>query len=164
MTTHLANCGKANYSWDREITLREGDYAYARTRVPDRKRSMTQERGYRVAIHFADVIASRVRKDQNKSLGDSFRAQVQRWKDETGHLGSIMKAIAHPSYLRIIGMAKDSANSEIERLLLCELESEPDYWFSALTAITGEDPTKPEHDFDEAVNAWLEWGREKGLM
>ena len=71
---------------------------------------------------------------------------------------------AHPSYLRIIGMAGHFPNFEVERALLRELQTEPDYWFDALTAITGEDPVLDEHDFDGAVNAWLEWGRNKGII
>jgi len=72
--------------------------------------------------------------------------------------------IAHPSYLRIIGLAQHSNDNEVERTLLRELETEPDHWFAALTAITGEDPTRSEYDFDESVNAWLEWGRAKGII
>ena len=110
------------------------------------------------------VIAAGRRSEGQTALARSFREQVERWKDETGHLSSITKALAHPSYLRIIGLARDSAGHEIERLLLRELESDPDHWFAALSAITGEDPVKPEHDFDEAVRAWLEWGREKRII
>jgi len=93
-----------------------------------------------------------------------FREQVDIWKDQTSHLSSITKAVAHPSYLRIIGLAKESTGHEIERLLLHELESEPDHWFAALSAVTGEDPVKTEDDFDEAVAAWLTWGRKKGII
>ncbi len=28
----------------------------------------------------------------------------------------------------------------------------------------GEDPVKPEHNFDESVGAWLAWGRERGII
>lgn len=139
-----------------------GDYAYARSRAKLSRGDRRFERGYDVAIHFASVIADR-RRDV-ASLEQSFRENVDRWKDETGHLSSITKATVHPSYLRIIGMARMSTGHELERLILKELESEPDHWFSALSAITGEDPVKPEHDFDEAVNAWLSWGRERGIV
>jgi hypothetical protein len=93
-----------------------------------------------------------------------FREQVNRWKDETGHLSSVMKMRAHPSYLRIVGLAKHSTDNELERLLLRELQNDPDHWFDALTALTGEDPVQPQHDFDEAVAAWLTWGRAKGII
>lgn len=148
---------------DRERAFRERDYAFARTRFELPKTGHRLERGYDVASHFAEVIAARRRNDE-PGLERLFHECVERWKDETGHLSSITKALAHPSYLRIIGLARGSAGHEIERLLLRELESDPDHWFAALSAVTGEDPVKPEHDFDEAVNAWLEWGREKGII
>ena len=121
-------------------------------------------RGYDVANHFAQVIAARWQYDTGQRLEALFREQVKNWKRETGHLSSITKAISHPSYLRIIGLARSSSGHEIERLLLKELDSEPNHWFDALTAITGEDPVKPEHDFDEAVMAWLSWGRERSII
>ena len=72
--------------------------------------------------------------------------------------------IAHPSYLRIIGLARQSTGYAIERMLLQELEAEPDHWFEALTAITGDNPVQPEDDFDAAVEAWIAWGRQKGII
>jgi hypothetical protein len=97
-------------------------------------------------------------------FAELFHSQVSKWKNETGHLSSIVKSLAHPSYLRIIGLSRVSTNHEIERLLLRELESEPDHWFAALSAITGENPVKPEDDFDAAREAWLNWGRERGYI
>ena len=93
-----------------------------------------------------------------------FREHAERWKEETGHLSSVTKMIAHPSYLRIIALAKYSTNYELERLLLNELAAEPDHWFDALTAITGENPVEPQYDFDQSVNAWIEWGHRKGII
>ena len=45
-----------------------------------------------------------------------------------------------------------------------ELEADPDHWFAALEAITGQNPVKPEYNFDKAVNAWLRWGRERKII
>jgi hypothetical protein len=117
-----------------------------------------------VARQFDKLIAARTQNEGHVALAKSFQEQVKRWKDETGHLSSITRALAHPSYLRIIGLSRHSVDCEIERLLLRELESEPDHWFAALSAITGENPVKPEYDFDEAVNAWLDWGRARGII
>ena len=159
-----ARCEKRKYSWPRKDASRERDYTCARIRANLPRSERHLERGYQVATHFAEVIAARSRNKGQTDLAKSFRKQVGCWKDETGHLFSITKALAHPSYLRIIGLAGDSVNHEIERLLLRELESDPDHWFAALSAVTGEDPVKPECDFDESVSAWLEWGREKGII
>lgn len=145
-------------SWAR--SLRDCDYAYARTRA--RLSSNPNQRAYELASLLAKGTGSR--QATHPSLARLFREQVEIWKDQTSHLSSITKAIAHPSYLRIIGLAKESTDHEIERLLLHELESEPDHWFAALAAVTGEDPVKPEHNFDESVGAWLAWGRERGII
>lgn len=101
---------------------------------------------------------------ENQELEKAFREHVNRWKDETGHLSSLARAVAHPSYLRIIGLAKNSKDHQIERLLLHELETDPDHWFDALEAVTGENPVRPEYDFDEALQAWTSWGRENGII
>lgn len=93
-----------------------------------------------------------------------FYEEATRWKDDTMHWSSVTKMLAHPSYLRIIGLGREFRRGEIERLILRELENEPDHWFEALVAITGENPVGQEDDFDAAVNAWLAWGRQKGLL
>lgn len=98
------------------------------------------------------------------TLERQFYEHAERWKTETQHWSSLAKIIAHPSYLRIIGLANRSTHREIVRLLLIELQNEPDHWFEALTAITGQNPVQQEQDFDEAVSAWVTWGREEGLI
>ncbi len=142
-------------------STRERDYASARKRV---RFSKTREgHVYEIPRGVAELLRAR-RQSRSRMLAESFHNQVNRWKDQTAHLSSETKAIAHPSYLRIIGLAKESTNQELERLILHELEAEPDLWFAALTAVTGEDPVKPQDDFDESVEAWLKWGREKGII
>lgn len=143
-------------------SLRERDYAYARKRVSLSKGH--EARPYEIPHGIVELLRGRRRHRKSQSLAASFHEQARRWKDETGHLSSETKAIAHPSYLRIIGLAKESTDYEIERLLLRELEAEPDLWFAALTAVTGENPVKAEYDFDESVGAWLAWGHEKGII
>jgi hypothetical protein len=93
-----------------------------------------------------------------------FSKELAKWKDDTMHWSSVTKMIAHPSYLRIIGLAREFKRRELEALILQELEIEPDHWFDALVAITGENPVQPQDDFDAAVNAWLEWGRRNGIV
>ena len=143
-------------------------YEVHRTIGVTQKTAWFMDHRIRLALGMApiDKLSGEVerRDDGQSALEKSFRAQVEIWKDETGHLSSITKALAHSSYLRIIGLARYSADHEIERLLLRELEAEPDHWFAALSAVTGQDPVKPEHDFDEAVAAWLEWGRKKEII
>lgn len=103
------------------------------------------------------------RKAYATAIEREFQRLSEEWKETTLHWSSITKMIAHPNYLRIIGLATIS-REQVERLLLKELQSEPDHWFEALTAITGENPVNPQDDFDEAVNAWLDWGRQRGII
>lgn len=93
---------------------------------------------------------------------EDFSQHVSIWKRDTGHLSSLSKMLAHPSYLRIIALGAKS--EDILRSLLRELQSEPDHWFAALNAITGEDPVSAESDLDESVEAWIQWGRERGIL
>lgn len=116
------------------------------------------------AAHGQERTAGQSATHSNETLARSFHEQAERWKKETQHWSSVSKMLAHPSYLRIIGLARLSTGTEIERLLLEELRTEPDFWFDALAAITGENPVDPECDFDESVNAWLEWGVRKGII
>lgn len=159
----MSNECKSRYTRANGHSVRDRDYLYARlrARLAHGSASITQ-RVYDALRPEGRLPATKQKRAQ--LLERSFREQVNRWKDETGHLSSITKAIAHPSYLRIIGLAKNSSDHQIEKLLLNELEAEPDHWFAALSAITGEDPVKPEDDFDDAVAAWLEWGRKKEII
>lgn len=102
------------------------------------------------------------RQSERDQLYDLFFAYVNTWKNETAHLSSLAKMFTHPSYLRIIALGGRS--KEVVRFLLEELRSEPDHWFAALKAITGEDPASPDSDFDSSVEAWLRWGEAHGLI
>jgi len=66
-----------------------------------------------------------------------------------------------PEYQQIIGMGRDAVP-----LILEELQKEPDHWFWALAATTGEDPVPPEHKgkLSEMTKAWLEWGERHGYV
>lgn len=93
--------------------------------------------------------------DQRANIEKEFRAYLDQWRRETLHTSSLTKMVLHPSYMRIIGMGR-----EVLPLLLKELSARPDHWMVALNAITGSDPAPPNCTFDEAVAAWLAWGRE----
>ncbi len=86
---------------------------------------------------------------------EKFRRLADQWYENTRHLSSINKQIMHPAYLQIIGMGPD-----VIPLVLEELKQTQEHWFPALFALTGEDPAPEGCTFDEAVNAWLEWGRQ----
>jgi len=60
--------------------------------------------------------------------------------------------IEHPSYQRIIEMGQPAVP-----LLLRELKERPNFWFAALSAVTGENIGEAL-GFDAARRAWIEWG------
>jgi type I restriction enzyme M protein len=88
-----------------------------------------------------------------------FKAHVEKWHKDTRHTSSLTKMISHPSYRRIMGMGRDALP-----LVLRELKERPDHWLVALNAITGEDPVPADSKFNEAVEAWLAWGKGKGYL
>ena len=88
-----------------------------------------------------------------------FHRHVALWKDETAVQSSIHLIAMHPSYQRIIGMGQP-----VLPLLFEELRRDPDQWFWALQASTGEDPGAPYEDFERAVERWLDWGHERGYV
>lgn len=73
---------------------------------------------------------------------------------------------ATPEYQRII-----SLGPPVVPLTLAEMRDRPGHWFYALAAITGANPYTPEREggfvkfnVPEATEAWLNWGRENGLI
>jgi hypothetical protein len=90
-----------------------------------------------------------------------FRGLVKQWKKETGHMSSAVRMAGHPAYQEIIGMGPP-----VVPLLLGELRRDPDFWFAALRAITGENPVPAQSAgrIDEMARAWVAWGRSKGYI
>ena len=95
------------------------------------------------------------------SLQETFDALAAQWERETAHHSSLDIIEAHPAYQEIIGMGEAAVP-----LILRELERTPAWWFMALEQITGESPVQ-EKDWGKLqaiTDAWLEWGRRKGLI
>jgi hypothetical protein len=89
-----------------------------------------------------------------------FQRLVRKWKKQRGARSSITETVAMPAYQEIIGMGEKAIP-----LLLAQLRSEgdqPDQWFWALRAITGENPVKPEEqgNFRKMSQAWLKWSEQ----
>ena len=97
--------------------------------------------------------------EQTAGIQDHFRLLAETWRTETRHTSSLTKMITHPAYLRIMGLGPC-----VVPLLLHELQARPDHWLVALKATTGEDPAPPGSTFNQAVQAWLEWGRQRGYL
>ena len=99
--------------------------------------------------------------ERQAELGKTFHDLAERWRNETALLSSVTGMALHPAYQRIIGMGPAALP-----LILRELEQKPDHWFWALTAITGEDPVRPEDagDVEKMSQDWLAFGRARGYL
>ena len=94
-------------------------------------------------------------------LARTFRELAERWRRETGLLSFMQQRAMHPAYQRIIGM-----DWAVVPLLLEELRRQPDHWLWlwAVQAITGEEPARGTESLADATEAWIKWGRERGLL
>jgi hypothetical protein len=88
-----------------------------------------------------------------------FHDLVRQWRADTSLMSSAREKALHPAYQRIIGMGPT-----VLPLLLRELQRQPDHWLWALQAITGEDPSPGSDSFEDAVSAWIQWGKARGLV
>jgi hypothetical protein len=90
-----------------------------------------------------------------------FKKLAETWREERGASSSLTWITSRPSYLRIIAMS-----DKVVPLILKELRSRPDHWFTALRAITGENPVPEEHRGDLRAMAadWLRWGVDAGYL
>jgi hypothetical protein len=87
----------------------------------------------------------------------TFDGLVAQWKEETWFTSSIKKRIAHPAYLKIIGLGRVAVP-----WILQELRREPDYWYAALEAITRTDPVPHAENMSQLLDGWLAWGKANG--
>ncbi len=94
-------------------------------------------------------------------LQERFQALKDDWKLRTRHLSNVAQIALVFSYQQVIGMGPKAVP-----LILTELQREPDHWFWALEAITGENPVPKQDagDIEASATAWLEWGKQNGLL
>lgn len=90
---------------------------------------------------------------------EQFSELAAQWESETEFLSRQSEAVLNRAYQRIIGMGQAAVPLILERL-----RDNPDNWFWALASITGEDPGAGSSSLLEAREAWLTWGRERGLL
>lgn len=100
-------------------------------------------------------------RSQPPVTAEKFRRLAAAWREGRGPTSSLSEMAMRPEYQQIIGMGRDAVP-----LILEELQKEPDHWFWALAATTGEDPVPPEHKgkLSEMTKAWLEWGERHGYV
>lgn len=112
-------------------------------------------------LHMVESLADGSTSDASPSggLARKFQELSETWRRETGLLSFMQQRALHPAYQRIIGMGW-----VVVPLLLRELQRQPDHWLWALNAITGEQPARNTDTLRAAADAWLNWGRERGLL
>ncbi len=96
----------------------------------------------------------------NLDVAECFAGLAAEWKERSRYLSNSAQMAMLKPYQRIIGLGKP-----VIPLLLRELQREPDQWFWALEAITGENPVPPESAgiVAEMRQAWLAWGQAQGM-
>lgn len=90
-----------------------------------------------------------------------FSKLAEQWRQETLNFSNPHKILLHPAYLRIIGLGKEAVPFILE-----DLRKKGGHWFTALEAITGENPTLAEHSGSMKLSAedWIKWGVEQGYI
>jgi hypothetical protein len=100
-------------------------------------------------------------------LSSLFRDLASQWQQERNPLSSnAWDNVLNPAYQRIIGMGTDAVPFILGELRQELKKGEPDDWFMALWAITGENPVPAESrgKIREMAKAWLEWGSQQGYL
>jgi hypothetical protein len=98
--------------------------------------------------------------EASTELRTEFNELAATWDRETMLMSSALQIMEHWAYQRITAMGEPAVPLILERLR----DKGPDHWFMALTTITGEDPATGRDTMLGATEAWLTWGREKGLV
>lgn len=95
----------------------------------------------------------------HQNLEQTFRKLADEWRSQTSFISSVIDIVTNASYQRIIGLGPS-----VIPLILRELSKQPDHWFWALRAITGNEPIPEEDRGDNQLmtQAWLEWGAAHG--
>jgi hypothetical protein len=95
-----------------------------------------------------------------QSVEQRFRELEAAWQADTLFLSNPTKITAHWAFQEILKMGES-----VVPLMLRDLQDRPRLWVWALPRITGEDPV-PASDagnIGKMGEAWLRWGRDKGL-
>ena len=96
----------------------------------------------------------------NESIEQRFRQLEAQWKADTGFLSDAGKSVNHAAFKAIVALGR-----EVVPIMLRDLESRPALWVWALPEITGENSVSASEggNIRKMSDAWLKWGREKGL-
>ncbi len=93
-----------------------------------------------------------------ENIEQRFRRLKEQWYADTKVLSDPGKIMGHPAMRAIISMGK-----VVVPLILRDLLDDPSLLVWALPKIVGANPPF-EGNNDKMAEAWLQWGREKGLV
>lgn len=105
-------------------------------------------------VHTIDPSASEPLEVQFIRLADE-------WSRDTCHISSVGDLTKDARYQQIIALGWP-----IVPHILSDLKQNKRFWFPALVAITGLRPfdLKDASNYQRMTDAWLQWGRRKGLI
>lgn len=93
------------------------------------------------------------------NLEDEFNLLAQQWREETAFLSFARQKAMHPAYQKIIGMGKEALP-----FIFKELRTGGGDWIWALEMIVRkENPAAGKSNYKEAVDSWLNWGKQNGF-
>ena len=94
------------------------------------------------------------------AVRERFGELAAAWERDTRFLSNIDRIVEHPAYRQIIELGPSAVPLILERL-----RRQPDHWFHALRAITGQEPAPCDPgDMGRLAATWLEWGEARGLI
>jgi len=96
-----------------------------------------------------------------ETVDQRFRRLEAQWNADTEFLSDAGKIVTHPPFQAIISLGAD-----VVPIMLHDLHACPSLWVWALPEITGANPVaEPDSgNIRKMTDAWLKWGREKGLL
>ncbi len=105
---------------------------------------------------------AQAKREPTTDLEAEFQKLANQWRHDTGHFSFVSQMITHPAYQSILDMGEPAIP-----LILKDLQAQPDHWFPALAAISGESPQIPDEDrgrIRAISKIWIEWGKTKGYI
>jgi len=93
-----------------------------------------------------------------EDMEQRFRRLRGQWSWDTRVLSDPAKIMGHPAMREIIAMG-----NEVVPIILRDLRDQPSLLVWALPKIVGANPPF-EGNNDKMIEAWLKWGRDKGLV
>jgi hypothetical protein len=88
-----------------------------------------------------------------------FKKLAKQWRRDTGGMSVLSRVYEDENYKQILAMGP-----VVVPYIIQELKENPTRWFNALHTLTGENPAKDAKTFNEACQAWIEWGKKKHMI